>query len=188
MEEISKENQLEESVENVQVADVQPAETQGENPKTEKDAFYADKRRKQELEDSRATIAQLEEKLGAQSNGTDAMDFLNRITTKGVMENDLKEIQSIDPKITSLEDLPEMFLALRFNTAHPMGAKQAFLAMRAVESRLSAEKPTSTGSMNSTGTAHSDYYTSAELDSLSAKDLDNPKVFEKRMKSMARLR
>lgn len=178
--------QAEASVENEQVADVQP-QAEGVQDKGT-NAFYADRRRKQELEESRRTIERLESQLSQQADEQGFIDFINRVGAKKAMEDDLKEIQSIEPKITTLDDLPPMFYTLRFNDHTPMSAKQAFIAMRAIESRTVPPKPVSTGSMNGTGKADSDYFTDSELDNLTAKDLENPKVLEKAMKSMARIR
>ena len=99
-----------------------------------------------------------------------------------------KEIQSIEPKITTIEDLPPLFLALRFNENAPMSAKEAFVTMKTIEQQTKQPKPSSTGSVVGSGTVESEFFTSEELDKLDSTQLSDPKIFEKAMKSVARLK
>ncbi len=105
-----------------------------------------------------------------------------------LMDSDLKEIQSIEPKITNIEDLPALFLALRFNENAPMCAKEAFVTMKTIEQQTKQPKPYSTGSVVGSGTVESEFFTSEELDKLDSNQLSDPKIFEKAMKSVARLK
>ena len=105
-----------------------------------------------------------------------------------MMEDDLKAVQAIDPTVTSLKDLPETFLALRFNQAAPMSARDAFIATKAITQQTKTPKPASVGSISGSGTAESEFFTNEELNNLTPKMLDDPKVMEKAMRSMARLK
>ena len=49
-------------------------------------------------------------------------------------------------------------------------------------------KPASVGSISGSGTAESEFFTSEELDKLTPRQLDDPKIMEKAMRSMARLK
>ena len=217
-----------ESTEGVEQA--QETQSAAETEKTSRDAYYADLRRKQELDQARADNAKLQQQIEAahkalgsffegnsleeqleyaqaQSMGIDVSTYRQQReeekAAKAVqeelqmyrnreidrmMEEDLKAVQAIDPTVTSLNDLPKTFLALRFNQNAPMGAKEAFLATRAIETQTKQPKPASVGSITSTGNVESEFYTSEELDSLTSKMLDDPKVMEKAMRSMARLK
>lgn len=208
----------------------QAMETQPAAEKTDRDAYYRDLRRKQELEQARAentrlmqqmdsiqkTLsnffegATLEEQLDyaqAQSMGIDVSTYRQQKQEQQqaqavqnvlqmyrqreidrMMDDDLKAVQAIDPTITSLKDLPQTFLALRFNQAAPMSARDAFVATRAIEAQTKTPKPASVGSISGSGTAESEFFTSEELDALTPKMLDDPKVMEKAMRSMARLK
>ena len=210
----------------------QAMETQPAAVKTERDAYYAERRRRQEqeLEQARAentrlmqqmdsiqkTLgnffegATLEEQLDyaqAQSMGIDVSTYRQQKQEQQqaqavqnelqmyrqreidrMMDDDLKAVQAIDPTITSLKDLPQTFLALRFNQAAPMSARDAFVATRAIEAQTKTPKPASVGSISGSGTAESEFFTSEELDKLTPKMLDDPKVMEKAMRSMARLK
>ena len=197
--------------------------------KTEKDSYFADMRRKQELEKVRETNAQLQKQLSAaqqafstyfdgstlqeqmdfalaQTRGVDVAEiraereeqdrvsklesqlkFYQEREIEKQMDDDLKEIQAIDPTVTSLDDLPKTFLALRFNKEAPMGAKEAFLASKTIRQQTKQPKPASTGSMTSTGKVEREFYTSDELDSLTSEQLKDPVIYAKAMKSLLKL-
>ena len=217
-----------ESTENVeQATETQPV---AENQRNERDAYYADLRRKQELDEARANNAKLQQQidaahkaLGSYFEGNSLEEQLDyaRAQTLGVdvseirkqreneaqqaavqnelnmyrqreidrmMADDLKAVQAIDATVTSLNDLSPTFLALRFNQNAPMSAEEAFLAMRAIETQTKQPKPASVGSVTSTGNIESEFYTSEELDSLTSKMLDDPKVMAKAMRSLERLK
>ncbi len=198
--------------------------------KTEKDSYFADMRRKQELEQMRESNSQLKRQLedaqkafasyfegstlqeqmdyaAAQTRGVDVADIraereaADRVSSlereleqyrqrdiEKMMADDLREIQSIDPTVTSLDDLPRTFTALRFNKDAPMSAKEAFFAVKAIQQQTKAPKPASVGSVTGTGTVENEFFTEAELDALDDKRLSNPKIMEKAMRSMARLK
>ena len=217
-----------ESTESVEQAmETQPA---AENQRNDRDAYYADLRRKQELDEARANNVRLQQQIDAahkalgsffEGNSLEEQLDYARAQTLGVdvsevrrqreneaqaqavqnelqmyrqreidrmMADDLKAVQTIDPTITSLNDLSPTFIALRFNKNAPMSAEQAFLATRAIETQTKQPKPASVGSISSAGNVESEFFTSEELDALTPQMLDNPKIMEKAMRSMARLK
>lgn len=225
-------NEDAQSVESAEVAEPQTEEAgnQATRNTTERDSFYADQRRKQELEAARAenralqaqlqraqqafgnywdgnSLDELTDRALAQAQGVD-VDTIRRQRTElynqaameaeleeyrqreidRQMDADLKAIQSVDPTVTSLNDLSETFLRMRFNSVQPMDAKSRFLRAKQIEARQKTPKPASTGSMTSTGVVEREFFTSQELDRLTSKDLDDPKVMEKAMRSLARLK
>lgn len=102
---------------------------------------------------------------------------------RAAMDRDLADIQSEYPWVKSLEELPPMYRALRFNPYVPMGARRA----RRAAMGAAGSKPPSTGSMEASLGPGRDYYTSRELDRLSPEDLKSPAVYEKAMKSLLKL-
>ena len=223
----------------VEVQEVAAPESEGqveqamEQPaaeKTDRDAYYADLRRKQELDQARAENTRLQQQMemvqktlgnffegatleeqldyaSAQAQGIDVstyraqkqeqqqaqavqqeLQMYRQREIDRMMEDDLKAVQAIDPTVTSLKDLPETFLALRFNQAAPMSARDAFIATKAISQQTKTPKPASVGSISGSGTAESEFFTSEELDKLTPRQLDDPKVMEKAMRSMARLK
>ena len=224
-------NEDAQSVESAEAAEPQ-AETGNQSTRntTEKDSYYADQRRKQELDEARAqnralqaqlrraqeafgnywdgnSIDELTDRALAQAKGVDVEtirrqrdELYNQAAMEAELEEyrqreidrqmdeDLRAIQSVDPTVTSLNDLSETFLRMRFNPVSPMDAKSRFLRARQIESRQKTPKPASTGSMTSTGKVENEFFTSQELDKLTSKDLDDPKIMEKAMRSLARLK
>ncbi len=102
---------------------------------------------------------------------------------RAAMDRDLADIQSEYPWVKSLEELPPVYRALRFNPYVPMGARRA----RRAAMGAAGSKPPSTGSMEASLGPGRDYYTSRELDRLSPEDLKSPAVYEKAMKSLLKL-
>lgn len=101
------------------------------------------------------------------------------------MDRDLRTIQKIDPTVKSLEELGEDFLGLIRNG---ISGEVAFNAVRAKEGRTEKKEPPKIGAVNSRTTEEKEYYTNDELDALTSKDLDNPKILAKAIKSLGRLR
>ena len=99
------------------------------------------------------------------------------------MEKDLQAIRRIDPKVKSLEDLgPEFGSLIRQGIS-------AEIAYRAIaEQRKAGEvtAPPKAGKVNAKTKAEKDYYTPEEVDRLTEKELDDPGVMQKVMKSMTR--
>ena len=189
--------------------------------KTEKNAYFANQRRKQQLEQMRADNQRLKRQIEAAGLSADNLaETVPETANSGqpapqaeytpqadsqfsAMENsiaryhhrqveftmadDLRQIQAIDPSVACIQDLPPAFLALRFNSVAPLTASQAFLAVKAMEQQSRQPKPASAGSINGSGSGESEFYTSAQLDALTPKMLDDSKIMEKALRSMARL-
>lgn len=103
---------------------------------------------------------------------------------KNSMDLDLKAIQKLDPKVKSLSQLGDDFIRL---LECGIDAKTAYSAvMKARESDLTP-KPTELGAIGHSERPDSHYYTSNQLDRLTAKDLENPAVYKKAMESLKRL-
>ena len=64
-------------------------------------------------------------------------------------------------------------------------AKTAYLAIKG--SNLPSPKPTDIGSVGNAAGTDDGYYTSTQLDKLTSKDLEDPKVYAKAMRSLKRL-
>ena len=177
-----------ESVENQEVAE---PETTIEN---DKNAYFADMRRKQQLDRVRAENAKIRKQLesrdfeGKLSKLNSDLQFYRDKEIKRLMDEDLKEVQKTEPEIENLDELPPQFFALRFNEFAPMTATEALLALRNIEKRARQPKPVSIGSVGTTGTVENEFFTSGELDKLTSKQLSDPRTYEKAMKSMARLK
>lgn len=125
---------------------------------------------------------QKSEAAAAVRNNPEYKDLENRVMEFGKKE-DLRELQSIDPRLSSLDELGEDFVRLR---AAGIAAKTAYFAVKQ-SAAPKTQKPQSIGAVNDGGGAESEYFTSEQLDRLTKKDLENPKIYEKAIRSMSHL-
>lgn len=120
----------------------------------------AEEKAEQERLDMQAEIKRLSEQV------------LNAEVEKA-MQEDLKNIQAIDPTIKSISDLPEEFFTYRA----VMSGIDAYFATKAKEAQTKFEGAKELGKANS-APIERDYYTSEELDNLTDKEMEAnwPKV------------
>ena len=130
--------------------------------------YRQDYERNREYEDLKARNAELEEQL------LDAE--VNRLMREG-----LREVQSIDPNVKSLDDLGSTFTNL---IANGIPTKEAYYAAKAMELKEKVLAPDAIGRVSDTK-AERDYYTSEELDNLTDEEMDAN--WDKVMRSMGRL-
>lgn len=116
------------------------------------------------------------------------LNFYLQREIENTMDNDLRQIQEIDPSVTSLDDLSPIFFSLRFNDSSHINAHQAFLAAREVEKFQNQKRPASMGSLTTIGDVQDEYFSGRQLDKLTSKQLDNPEILKKAMKSLSRLK
>lgn len=107
---------------------------------------------------------------------------MEELVIEARLTEDIKSIQEIDPSIKSADDLDTRFFTLRKNG---IDAKTAYLAIKG--SNPPAPKPTDIGSVGNAAGTDDGYYTTTQLDKLTSKDLEDPKVYAKAMKSLKRL-
>ena len=102
-----------------------------------------------------------------------------------LFKSDLAAIKKAFPdfKGKSIDDLGDQFAALR---ANGVDAVTAYAAMQQAKQATAKPVPPVMGAVNQTP-AEKDFYTSDELDRLTDKDLDDPGIFAKAMRSMTRL-
>ena len=102
-----------------------------------------------------------------------------------LFKQDLADIKKAFPdfKGKSIDELGVQFAALR---ANGVDAVTAYAAMQQVKQATAKPVPPVMGAVNQTQ-AEKEFYTSDELDRLTDKDLDDPGIFAKAMRSMTRL-
>ena len=96
------------------------------------------------------------------------------------MARDLERIQSEDSSVCELHALGEEFIKLIENGI------DALIAFRAVKCSCE-QKPDTIGAVATEGGRESEYYSSRELDRLTAKDLEDPAVYKKAIQSLKKL-
>lgn len=98
-----------------------------------------------------------------------------------LMREGLREVQTIDPNVKSLDELGSTFTNL---IANGLPTKQAYYAAKAMELNEKILAPDAIGRVSDTK-AERDYYTSEELDNLTDEEMDAN--WDKVMRSMGRL-
>jgi hypothetical protein len=85
-----------------------------------------------------------------------------------MMQEDLNKLRKIDPSLASLDDLGENYPSY---ISAGLSPEQAYWAIKAEESANKATPPKAVGKV-ATGTAEKDYFTDAEIDSMSSEQLE----------------
>ena len=132
------------------------------------DDYRQDYERNREFEDLKARNQELEDEL--------MNAYVDRL-----MRDGLREVQSIDPNVKSLDELGETFNHLISNG---VPTKEAYYATKAMELKEKILAPDVIGRVSDTK-AERDYYTSEELDNLTDEEMDAN--WDKVMRSMGRL-
>jgi len=102
---------------------------------------------------------------------------------KRVFDEDLKTVQKLDPNVKNLNELGRDFFALR---AQGVSTEVAYNAIKGVRDAQKVAPPPAIGKVNTKTKVERDFYTSDEVDKLTAEELDDPKVMAKVMKSMTK--
>lgn len=111
------------------------------------------------------------------------LEFYRNKEIERLMQDDLKRIQGLDPTVKSLEELGNDYFKL---IESGLDAEIAFSAIQAKRQRETKVAPASIGKINSNTKADKEFYTPAEVDKLSEKELNDPKVWERVRKSMTK--
>jgi hypothetical protein len=153
-----------------EAADMLMAQSQGitvEQAKAERQA--------QEAENAKFTQLQTEN------------EFFRSIAKSAAMKEDLATLKSAypnDAKVQSLKDITELgndFFGFMSALHDPAKAYDALLIM---QGRTTKPVPPDIGAVNSSTGKEKDFYTPDEVDKLTSKDYDNPKIMERVRQSM----
>ena len=139
---------------------------------------YAEQR---DPDDYRAEWEHNQEFLRLQSENEELQNRLLDAEVDRLMREGLREVQSIDPNVKSLDELGATFG--NFIRAG-LPTKEAYYATKAMELKEKVYAPDAIGKVSDTK-AERDFYTSAELDALSDEEMDEN--WDKVMRSLSRL-
>lgn len=148
-----------------EIADKLLSESEGITP----DEAKARREQEEALEEERKT---------AQSE----IQMYKSIAIEKLMADDLKKIQDVYPEVKNLEDLGEDFIkALNATDRDPLIAYEVLMAKKARETKT---PPAEIGAVNRSTGKEKDFYTPDEVDKLTGKDYDDPKLMERVRQSM----
>lgn len=99
------------------------------------------------------------------------------------MKADLAAIQAVDPSVTSLESIEGYADMVK----EGITGLNAYYALKGRAAIKAAATPPAVGAVGSPGDSERDF-TSEELDRLTDKDLNDPKTFERALRSLSKLR
>lgn len=121
-----------------------------------------------------------EQLLKAQSEA----EFYRNIAIEKLKADDLSKIKTAypDAQIKSLDELGEEFYKTLTVTQDPV---LAYDIINAKKQRETKPIPQDIGAVNSSSSKEKDFYTPAEVDKLSKKELSNPKIMQRVMDSMS---
>ena len=135
---------------------------------------------KKELEKLRGRLSKLPD--------TQSLERQNRLyldkLVSDKMAADLEKIRKTDPSITQLSSLGEDFIRL---IESGVDVDIAYNAVKKASECTQMQTPPEMGAVGRGDIGAKRYFTSKELDRLSAKDLENPAIFKKAMESLKRL-
>lgn len=110
------------------------------------------------------------------------LEFYKKLAIEKLMADDLRTLQEVYPEVKSFDEVGEEFMNLLTATHDPV---LAYEAVKAKEAKTKKTPPPEMGSVGSTAGKEKDFYTSAEVDKLTASDYDNnPKLYDIVRKSM----
>ena len=109
------------------------------------------------------------------------MEFYRSKAIEKMMDDDLKTIQSVYPDVKNLKELGNEFFSLLGATKDPL---LSYEAVQAKKAKTLKPTPQEIGAVNSSSSKEKDFYTPAEVDKLTSKDYDNPKIMERVRASM----
>ncbi len=99
------------------------------------------------------------------------------------MRKDLEAIREVDPSVESLESLGDEFQ----EAVRRMDGLSAYYLIKGMQAANAAAVPPATGAVGNKSDTDR-YFTSEELDRLTSKDLDDPNVFQRALRSLQKLK
>lgn len=113
------------------------------------------------------------------------LEYYRNIAAQHQRDTDLAELKAKFPadNVESIEALGEQFAKLRLAGVDNL---TAYAAVRATKQATAKPVPPDTGAVGNAGSQERDYYTPEEVDKLTPKQLDDPKIMDKVMKSMTK--
>lgn len=147
-----------------------------------------------DIEEVKKREAEISEKVKEQLENNSELAELRQFKTEAIMRDELSKVKLAHPEVTAstMQELDESLDGKLIETALLAAKSGLELDITDIYDMLTAKQvkkaPPSTGDIKgSTTKAEKEFYTNEELDNLTSKDLDDPKIFEKAMRSLKKL-
>jgi len=108
-------------------------------------------------------------------------EYYRNIAIKSQMAEDLKQLQTVYPEVKSLNELdPKVFAIMK----NGLDVLTAYEVLKTQADRNKKPTPPEIGGVDSSSSQEKDFYSPSEVDKLTSKDYDNPKIMERVRNSM----
>lgn len=155
------------------------------SPQEIADALYAQNNGVSQ-EEAKAIREKEESALREKEEMQSEIEMYKSLAIQKLMADDLTAIQKVYPEVKDLNELGDEF----FSTLKALGeGRDAVLAYEIVKAKKDAttkKAPPEIGGVNQSSQKEKDFYTPAEVDKLTDKDYDNPKIMEAVRRSMSK--
>ena len=155
------------------------------SPQEIADALYAQNNGVSQ-EEAKAIREKEESALREKEELQSEIEMYKSLAIQKLMADDLAAIQSVHPEVKDLKELGEEF----FSTLKALGEGRdpvlAYEIIKAKKEATTKKAPPEIGGVNQSSQKEKDFYTPAEVDKLTDKDYDNPKIMEAVRRSMSK--
>ena len=155
------------------------------SPQEIADALYAQNNGVSQ-EEAKAIREKEESALREKEELQSEIEMYKSLAIQKLMVDDLSAIQKVHPEVKDLNELGEEF----FSTLKALGDERdpvlAYEIVKAKEDATTKKAPPEIGGVNQSSQKEKDFYTPAEVDKLTDKDYDNPKIMEAVRRSMSK--
>jgi hypothetical protein len=155
------------------------------SPQEIADALYAQNNGVSQ-EEAKAIREKEESALREKEELQSEIEMYKSLAIQKLMADDLSAIQSVHPEVKDLNELGEEF----FSTLKALGEGRdpvlAYEIIKAKKDATTKKAPPEIGGVNQSSQKEKDFYTPAEVDKLTDKDYDNPKIMEAVRRSMSK--
>ena len=155
------------------------------SPQEIADALYAQNNGVSQ-EEARAIREKEESALREKEELQSEIEMYKSLAIQKLMADDLVAIQKVHPEVKDLKELGDEF----FSTLKALGEGRdpvlAYEIIKAKKDATTKKAPPEIGGVNQSSQKEKDFYTPAEVDKLTDKDYDNPKIMEAVRRSMSK--
>ena len=155
------------------------------SPQEIADALYAQNNGVSQ-EEAKAIREKEESALREKEELQSEIEMYKSLAIQKLMADDLAAIQKVYPEVKDLNELGEEF----FSTLKALGEGRdpvlAYEIIKAKKEATTKKAPPEIGGVNQSSQKEKDFYTPAEVDKLTDKDYDNPKIMEAVRRSMSK--
>lgn len=155
------------------------------SPQEIADALYAQNNGVSQ-EEAKAIREKEESALREKEEMQSEIEMYKSLAIQKLMADDLTAIQKVHPEVKDLKELGDEF----FSTLKALGDERdpvlAYEIVKAKKDATTKKAPPEIGGVNQSSQKEKDFYTPAEVDKLTDKDYDNPKIMEAVRRSMSK--